>query len=431
MLSVKYIFVIVLLVAAAPLTAQWASTPAPSGGTITAFTVCRGFLFAGAAADGVYRSSDNGTGWTVVSSGLANTGVWALAVRDTVLYAGTYGGGVFFSNDAGATWSAAGDGISNPYVLSLACDGTRLYAGTIGGLFRSDDGGMGWVEMDNGMTTIAVRSLAIIGTSLYAGTYGGGIFVSTDQGDTWSACSDGLTSLSVLNITHMGTTLFTGTYGGMFRSTNAGAEWSPMSLDASNSAGPPAAGPSAHPPGGIPARIPLDIAAPKAVYSIAVSGTDVFVGTYGGGVHKSTDTGSSWTDVNAGLGDPYLNLIAVENSCLFAGTLGGEIWRRPLSEITGVSEASNAPPTTFRLLQNFPNPFNPATVISYELPRASRVKLDVYDALGREVAILARGEQVAGSYTVQFQAGALASGVYVYRLQAGGFSRSRTMVLVR
>jgi photosystem II stability/assembly factor-like uncharacterized protein len=428
MLSSRVIISIALLGGPAPLIAQWTQTPAPSGGTITAFAVCRGFLFAGAASDGVYRSDDDGTSWTVVSTGLTNTGVWTLAVVDTVLYAGTNGGGVFRSNDAGATWTAASDGLTNLYALSLTSDGTSLYTGTIGGVYRSDDGGMGWTLKDNGLTTVSVRSMAFIGNSLFAGTYGGGIFVSTDQGEHWSGASAGLTNLSILNFTHIGATVFAGTYGGMYYSTNAGANWKPMSLD-SYAPEAPVAADSARKNSQF--QTPLDIAAPKAVYSLAVTGTDLFVGTYGGGVHKSTDGGKSWTDVSTGLGDLFLNLIGVENSYLYAGTLGGEIWRRRLSEITGVDTRRPEPPQAFTLVQNFPNPFNPETVIGYEIPRTCQVRLVVYDALGREVALLVNGRREAGSYTVHFQAGALSSGVYLCRLEAGGFSQTRKMILVR
>ncbi len=429
----RYLTWIVFLTAAPPLMAQWTQTPAPSGGTITAFAVCKGLLFAGATADGVYRSSDDGATWTIVTSGLANTGVWTLAVMNTVLYAGTYGGGVFRSNDAGTTWSAASDGLSSLYVLSLASDGSTLYAGTIGGLFRSDDGGMGWTLKDAGMTTISVRSLAVVGSLLFAGTYGGGIFSSTDQGNSWTSSSDGLTNLSILNFARIGSSLFVGTYGGMFHSTDAGQNWSPMSLASSNTAGasivespPQTLTPHDTSPG-----VPFNIAAPKAVYSMAVSGRDLFVGTYGGGVHKSTDNGASWIDVNAGLGDLYLNLIAVQNSYIYAGTLAGQIWRRQLSEVTGVGEGRTDIPRAIRLAQNFPNPFNPETSIRYEIPRPSDVKLEVCDVFGREVAVLAHGRRDAGSYTVRFNASTFASGVYIYRLEAEGFSQSRRMILLR
>jgi endoglucanase len=88
-------------------------------------------------------------------------------------------------------------------------------------------------------------------------------------------------------------------------------------------------------------------------------------------------------------------------------------------------------PRQFALEQNFPNPFNPKTVVSSQLPVASNVKLVVYDLLGREVAVLADERRGAGSYQDEFDARALSSGVYICRLTAGSFTSSRRMVLVR
>lgn len=88
---------------------------------------------------------------------------------------------------------------------------------------------------------------------------------------------------------------------------------------------------------------------------------------------------------------------------------------------------------TFELYQNYPNPFNPTTVIAYQLPVASEVRLKVFDALGREVATLVSARQDGGRYSVPFSAAAysLTSGVYFYRLQAGRFSETKKMILVK
>jgi hypothetical protein len=85
----------------------------------------------------------------------------------------------------------------------------------------------------------------------------------------------------------------------------------------------------------------------------------------------------------------------------------------------------------FELAQNYPNPFNPTTSIRYQIPTAETVNLKVYDILGKEVATLVNGRQEAGNYTVPFNAVRLASGVYFYRLQAGGFVETRKMLLVK
>jgi len=88
-------------------------------------------------------------------------------------------------------------------------------------------------------------------------------------------------------------------------------------------------------------------------------------------------------------------------------------------------------PQTFALSQNYPNPFNPTTVIRYDIPTATRVRLVVFDLLGREMALLVEESKNPGSYTVRFDARGFASGVYLYRLEAGSFSLVRKMVLLQ
>jgi len=97
---------------------------------------------------------------------------------------------------------------------------------------------------------------------------------------------------------------------------------------------------------------------------------------------------------------------------------------------TGASPASPAP-LEFVLEPNFPNPFNPTTSVPYQLSAIGDVSLKVYDLLGREVAVLVNERKEPGSYTVTFDAAALSSGVYLYRLTAGSFVETRKMILVR
>lgn len=96
-----------------------------------------------------------------------------------------------------------------------------------------------------------------------------------------------------------------------------------------------------------------------------------------------------------------------------------------------VSVEDGTVPGSFALDQNYPNPFNPETSIRYEVGSASPVTLTVYDVLGREVAMLVNRQQPAGTYTVTFDAQRLPSGLYLYRLEAGGQTFTRTMMLLK
>ena len=87
--------------------------------------------------------------------------------------------------------------------------------------------------------------------------------------------------------------------------------------------------------------------------------------------------------------------------------------------------------TSFALHQNFPNPFNPLTTISYNLKTNSKVELKVYDVTGREVAILVDGFSSAGEHSVEWDGSDLASGLYIYRLTTDSFSETKKMLLLK
>ena len=100
------------------------------------------------------------------------------------------------------------------------------------------------------------------------------------------------------------------------------------------------------------------------------------------------------------------------------------------SFVTGIKEVVNLP-QKYSLSQNYPNPFNPGTNISFSLGKPSNVKLAVYNILGQKIAVLVNNYMQAGSYTYQFNAAKLASGVYIYRIEAGSFVSSKKMILLK
>lgn len=102
-----------------------------------------------------------------------------------------------------------------------------------------------------------------------------------------------------------------------------------------------------------------------------------------------------------------------------------------ISTVSGISN-QNAEPLSFRLAQNFPNPFNPTTMINFVIPQKSAVSLSVYDMSGKLVAELINNEtKTEGSYSYEFDGSRLSSGMYVYRLTAGKHSETRKMILVK
>jgi|AntRauTorckE6833_2_1112554.scaffolds.fasta_scaffold00354_23 photosystem II stability/assembly factor-like uncharacterized protein len=124
--------------------------------------------------------------------------------------------------------------------------------------------------------------------------------------------------------------------------------------------------------------------------------------------------------------DENTSWIAGERGALLTTTNGGGI-------ATSVEEISQKDiPSTITLDQNYPNPFNPSTVINFEIPQNSRVKLEVFDMMGRKVRTLLNGKiRSAGQHSVTFNANDLASGIYIYRLTAGTHVLTRKLTLIK
>jgi len=151
-----------------------------------------------------------------------------------------------------------------------------------------------------------------------------------------------------------------------------------------------------------------------------------------------TGSGGVWSPLGSGLSNIGYAVAVTGNDVYVGGefTMAGSKasfklarWN-PTLVATGVGGQPNGP-REFALKQNFPNPFNPTTAISYQLAAGSVVSLNVYDILGRLVATLVNGYQHQGNYTVRFDASRLASGMYIYRLVAGASVDQKKMLLLR
>lgn len=373
-------------------------------------------IYAVSQNTGVYRSTDGTASWQQLNSGLNNP--QAIQCHQIVrtlsnLFVATVDG-IYRSTDDGASWVKKSDGISlGSGATYLFCESVCeiigvLYTGAYSGIYRSTNDGVSWnstnitnvmhswaknFTLHNGIIFAARESI----NTPYA-------YRSTDNGLNWQA----LNNIGVPTITFLseGNNLFTGTIHGAWLSTNNGANWvhraAGLSPDPYNSS------------------------------FVRANGTLVTSLKFGGsGMYKSTNDGVQWETFEEGL--PFLSAIEeiiVHNNKILAATSAG-IYERNISELTGVNQVSSLIPADYSLGQNYPNPFNPATKINFSLPKAGYVSVKVYDALGRLVNTVISEDLTAGIYEAEFDASRLTSGIYFYTMNAGGFTQTRRMVLVK
>lgn len=385
--------------------AQWVQTTLPGfNGTSHALLVSGTNLFAGTDSGGVFLSTNNGTSWTAVNTGIGLTDryVWAMIATSYNVLVGT-SGATYVSTNNGANWtSTSGSGGVSAFAMSVSnLVSTNVFAGTGGGVFLSTNNGVVWKLVKTGLTTTDVRALAVSDTNIFAGTFGGGVFLSTNNGSKWTAVGTSQMDGSVRALLFSGRNLFAGTGNGVYVSSDKGSNWTSVS------AGLETVG---------------------YVDALEAYTTNLYAGTWSGEVFLSTNNGQNWTSISTNLvANGPVHAFAISNGFLFAGTNNG-VWRLPLS-VNTIDPGWVHSPETFSLTQNFPNPFNPSTQIVFSVTKEGPVTLRVFDILGREVATLVNGNRKAGEYSERFVGSRLASGVYMYVLQSAEGRLTSRMIL--
>ena len=174
------------------------------------------------------------------------------------------------------------------------------------------------------------------------------------------------------------------------------------------------------------------------IYAInAVKNTNKFWFERANIVYASTDNGTTWAAQYTGTaGVTYQAMsIVLSGSTLRGWTLsntGEIIMFDQQNVVTGVNPVYTATtPNNYNLSQNYPNPFNPTTRINFALPKSGLVTLKVYNILGKEVATLVNEVKNIGTYSVDFNASNLSSGIYFYKLEVNGYSEVKKMSLIK
>jgi hypothetical protein len=150
---------------------------------------------------------------------------------------------------------------------------------------------------------------------------------------------------------------------------------------------------------------------------------------------KTNDWGDTlWTKSFEGYNEVAAESVheTSDGGYIITGGTDGEVWLiKTAPDPLNINKREVKVISEYHLSQNYPNPFNPSTNIEFDLPKTSKVTLKVFNILGEEVATLLSASLLSGSHSVEWDASNLASGVYLYRLQAGDYVETRKMVLMR
>lgn len=385
------------------------------------------FILAGSA---LYRSLDKGNTWTLLNASVPGSSCHSFFVNplDTnimIATKGSSGGRVIKSTNYGATWFDLINPINltsygmpleqdpnSPNTVYLAPDNaamristnygdtwTNLSGGEAGGIFRSPCD----VVVEYGNSNVIIVGDGTTGSGF------GKVWKSVNGGMNWTLINTvtGSEIPMIANTTIIPDIYYHSTWssGSFWKSTNAGSNFSNLSQTGSLWA--------------------TDISKddPTAV-AYDYYGSNAFISVNGGSSFTSTNVGSS----------PAAGICFFDKANLLIQH-GGGVYKLSVnySVITSVNEnvISANVPESFSLGQNYPNPFNPATKIQYALPVSGNVSLKIYDQTGKEVSTIVSGMKNAGTYEVNFDASSYSSGLYFYKLEAGNFSATKKMLLIK
>lgn len=400
----------------------------------------------------IFRSPDGGTSWEslkAVPSPYYMTSVWDIVAHpdssDLIYVAGMSHyvdteeeptrGLLHRSCDGGKTWEELWMP-EDIWILCLAIDpiSETIYAGTGGAdtsriyrVYRSTDRGNTWEETSGWQSPgNSIFEIAVDPTSpnrLYAGT-GGAVFKSTDYGVNWIPQAVIPIAYTLLIDPNSPNTLYAGSggpyayEGGVYKSTDSGATWGSIGLEAHAIT-----------------KLCGIFGSENTIYA----GTGgKFLETSGSGLFRSADNGTSWEPMNSNLSSPFILSLLIDPdspSTIYAGTMGGGIFK--LTEATGIEaiDRGHIENATF-CISNFPNPFNTTTQIAYRIPTTSHVTLKIFDTSGRFITVLVDEQEQAGYHQIAWDGTnrygtEVGTGIYYIRMRAGEQLITRKVMLIK
>ena len=387
----------------------------------------------GYSAD-IFKTYNGGNNWVPITQEIQKDSMWYAATikivynnTDTIVYSASWGGGIHFSYDWGENWHIPYTPPTNINGNDLAVHPLNpniLYFASEGGLFKTSDGGNTWDSLPY-ISDFAILSVAVDPEStqiVYAGS-NGGFLRSSDGGTSWKWTTDQTwpnTYIQEIAVDSSFVFAATGTkgdspYSKLYRSSNKGKTWEivGLGLDSTFSI----------------SSIGFVNSLNKKMYISASKGN--YPSEWAGVLYISNDYGLTLQEISNGLPDgASFGKIHCGSDYIRQATSKG-IYEYKIS--TDVNSQNNAIkiPNNFELMQNFPNPFNPKTTISYKIPNSGFVKITIYNNRGQFIKKLVDNYKIAGTHSIVWDASSLSSGLYFYKITTGGFTEMKKCLLLK
>ena len=365
-------------------------------------------------ASGIFRSED-GTSWSAINGNIGNTSIRDLrgGGGPRVIWAST-DSGAYFTQDQQEYFPCAssgpGSGAINYFWFGADSEEFNWALGTEGqGVFAGPELDGPWTAFNNGLSgdALFVNDLSgydddeisprVIATDA-------GIFLSMDNMASWTDINDGLSGaeLQAHRVVVLGTLIMAATDGGLIATPDYGITWYSL------------------------------VENPGVFLTVALYPFSSMALAFGDAGYQANDFFTyNPLDMSGVSGGP-ITCVAMTTTHVYVGTRSGGVFREEIQNLSDIADHLLAGPRDYRLLGNFPNPFNPGTRIDYSLAQAGQVRILVHDLLGREVRAIDRGPQAMGPHGFSFDAGALPSVSYFYSLEVNQRGRdTRRMTLVK
>lgn len=447
----------------------WTQLPVLSGHQLRAITGSGDTVWATSLNGLIVRSTDMGTSWKSLTNNTQEQIESAQFISQSVGYLTTYYGGMRKTTDGGTHWSNIGN--INPGIPGNALDNVQAVkfvdanlgfaAHNYGEVSRTTNGGTTWsivVPGDSSTNSAARAIFPVSANKVYvvrtkATTSTDQLITLTNSGASYTI-RDTVMKKQPNDIAfyddYRG--IVVGSSGGIKYTVNGGTSWGDGSVTGIP-AGKTLSGSSIYMVQIIDSvntwavgtslllkstdlgknwtYVPHNIIVPDTIlYSMKFLNKNIgYVGGLRGGLSKTTNGGTTWTQIQ---GIDIANAIweiafKPDSSAWICTSIGNVFTNATLANVAAVTSA----PKEFTLDQNYPNPFNPSTTISYSIAAKGTVFLRIYNVLGQHVVTIVNGMQDAGEHSVQFDAHSLSSGVYFYTLTSSGLTVSKRMILMK